>query len=162
MAPPPTSGWAGRPQWLRPINKIVGHMADRLGHKDPEHALNRAEETLTSQINRTGPDSREANLARTEVAKWLEKLERWTEARVLREKVLASFVEHRGADDLHTLVSEEWLAHNLGWSGMQEEAKPLYIHVREVRRRTLGPGDEDTLRVEARLTEINRYLGLDE
>jgi hypothetical protein len=121
------------------MNKVVGHMADRLGDKDPEQALKRAEETLTSQVARTGPDSREANLARAEVAKWLEKLERWTEARVLREKVLASFVENRGADDHHTLVYEEWLAHNLAWSGMLEEAKPLYIHVREVRRRTLGP-----------------------
>jgi hypothetical protein len=164
MDSPSSSEWSEGRKWFQGISKAGRRMTERRGGKDPENTLKLAEGALAFWIKRKGPDSREATGARADVAEWLERLEWWTEARVLREKVLASCTENWGADDPRTLIPEEWLAQNLAWSGMLEEANQASLrHVLECRRQILGgSADDNTLRVEARLAEINRYLGLDE
>lgn len=67
--------------------------------------------------------------ARELLAKRLEKADRWPEARVLREEVLAARRRNLGADDEGTLSAERWLARSLAHDRIDEEAVALADHV---------------------------------
>ena len=57
-----------------------------------------------------------------------------------------------GPDDIYTMEYEEWLAANLMKSGLRREARPLLVvHICDVRLRTLGAGNEATIRAQRRL-----------
>ena len=117
-------------------------------NEDPEERLNRLEALLARQIRIFGPDGGPAANARELVATQLEKMDRFTEARLLREEVVAAFRRNRGEEDEYTLLAEEWLGTNLAKSGKPREARLLYGHVYEIRLRTAGPEDKGTLRTQ--------------
>jgi hypothetical protein len=125
-------------------------------NEDPEHVLERRQKVLDRQIRVHGVDGGPTANARGDVAKQLEEMGRLVEARVLREGAVAAYRRNRGADDLFTVDSEEWLAANLMKSGLSGEARPLVVHICEVRLRALGPADEKTERACRRLAVIDQ------
>ena len=148
-------GWWGGTKWLRASGVRIRHVAYKLlALRDPAENLKVAEDVLARQIRLFGPDGGPTANARAEVAKRLEILERFVEARVLREEVVAAFRRHRGNDDLYTLVAEEWLAFDLVQCGMRDEASDLYSHVFQVRLRDLGPDDAKTVHARANLAAM--------
>jgi len=65
-----------------------------------------AEEILDTHIRVFGPDGGPTSNAKAEVTKRLEALERFVEARVLREEVVAANRRHRGNE---ALVTNPWV-----------------------------------------------------
>ena len=78
------------------------------------------------------------------MATQLESMDRFVEARLLREETFAAHRRSLGDDDEQTLVAEARLAVNMMKSGLREEAKEHFSHVYEVRLRALGPEHELT------------------
>ena len=129
------------------------------GTDDPEEVLQRYEKLLDRQIRVHGVDGGPTANARGMVAKQLEKMERLVEARVLWEQTVAAYRRSRGADDIYTMEYEEWLAANLMKSGLRREARPLVVHICDVRLRTLGAGNEATIRAQRRLEVLDGASG---
>lgn len=102
------------------------------------------EEALAIAIRRYGPDSGPAARGRGAVASQLERMGRFTEARLLREEAFAAYRRNLGDDDEETLSAEASLAVNMSKSGLRDEARPHLKHAYEVRLRTLGPEHELT------------------
>jgi hypothetical protein len=148
-------GWWSGTKWLRALGTRIRQVAYKvLAHRDPADNLMIAEDVLAKQLRRFGPDGGPTANARAEVAKRLEILGRFVEARVLREEVVAANRRHRGNDDLYTLAAEEWLAFDLVQCGMRDEASELYSHVYEVRLRDIGPDDARTAHARANLAAM--------
>lgn len=92
-----------------------------------------------------GPSESKSNyLARTvgrlpvperTLAKALDSAGRQTEARVLREQVVAACRRNRGDEDEQTLDAELWLAVSLAREGMYKGALSLATHAADGRRR---------------------------
>lgn len=127
------------------MGKRTKKLAQRLmDNKDPEKSLAEAEDVLAMLIRLHGPDSEQAVVGRGEVARRLESLNRFAEARLLREDLLVANRRNLGNDHISTLGAEANLAMNLIHEGSRREALPLLQHVRDVRLATLGPEDKDT------------------
>jgi len=107
-------------------------------------------------IRQFGPDGGPTANARADVAKQLEKMGRFAEARLLREEVVAANRRHRGDEHQLTLEAEEWLIVNLRDSGLLKEARSLCSQNREARLRKLGPDNEATVRVSRLLETIDK------
>jgi hypothetical protein len=139
-------GWHILPLWL---DKLVGRarqkVEDSATYDTPEEALEAAEKILRRQIRLYGPDGGPVAVGRSNVAKRLEDLGRFDEARLLREEVVAGYRRHLGDDHIYTLSAELALGINLKNSGMPDEARNVFAHVHEERKRVLGADDEATL-----------------
>jgi hypothetical protein len=85
----------------------------------------------------------------------LEVLDRWDEARLLREDMLSTFRVKRGPEHPETLTIESFLAINLRHLGRMDEATTLGAHVLECRRRVLGPDHPDTKSAQQFLNSLN-------
>lgn len=141
-------GWWKTPKWLRAHGNWVRRVSEGLVKDEaPEWRVKQLEDVLAAQIRLFGLDGGPTANARDDLAKQLEGMGRFTEARILREEVFAANQRHRGDEDSDTLTAEERLALNLANSGLTEDAKPLLAHICEVRLRTLGPEHKDTQRV---------------
>jgi hypothetical protein len=114
------------------------------------------EEALAIAIRRSGPDSGPAARGRGEVATQLEKMGRFTEARLLREETYAAYRRNAGDDDEQTLIAETLLGLNMREAGLREEARGHFRHVYEIRLRTLGPEHELTQWTERWLASTER------
>ena len=101
---------------------------------------------VDTQVRMFGVDGGPTANGRAEVARQLESMGRWVEARVFWEQVVAAYRRNRGADDLMTVQSEEFLALNLAKSGLHQDAINLMDHVVAVYRQALGPDHEETTR----------------
>ena len=133
--------------------RLARKAVDRLdAGSDPEDILERRRRLLDRQIKVFGIDGGPTANSRADVAEQLEKMDRLPEARVLREEVVVAYRRNRGADDLFTVDSEEWLAANLMRSGMTADARPLLDHIVDIRLRTLGAQHEATRRAQRRLS----------
>jgi hypothetical protein len=86
-------------------------------------------------------------------------MDRFEEARPLREQVADAYRRNLGDEHPDTLISEEWFAINLSRCGMLMESRALLSHVLEVRLRTLGDADDETIRVSRWLAFIDEQLG---
>jgi hypothetical protein len=95
---------------------------------DPAVALRLSEENLAGQLRLFGTNGSPTATARREVAKDLEAMGRFEEARPLREQVADPYRRQFGDEHPFTLTSEEWLAVNLNHSGIFMEARTLLIH----------------------------------
>jgi len=151
--------WRGLFGWFvrtRPMRAFLGRVNDYVDHSlailTPEETLAFLEERLTGAIRTGGVDIGPAAKGRELVADQLEKMDRFTEARVFREATLDSSRRNRGVDDWMTLRAEIFLASNLGASGMATEAVELLQHVYSVRERTLGPEHDETKKAQRWLT----------
>ena len=113
--------------------------------QDPESVLALYEEALKRQIRAHGDDSGPAANARSDIAKQLESMDRLDEARIYRQEAFDAYSRNRGVEDPYTLGAEEWLAVNLARCGLPAEATTHIDHVIEVRTRTLGPDNDETL-----------------
>jgi hypothetical protein len=149
-------GWKIHPRWVTAIGEWAGKTSERLSQdQTPEESLKRAEAALALMIRTHGPDGMPTAMGRARVAWQLEKMDRYTEARLLREEVLAAHRHHLGEEALSTLTSEENLAFNLNGAGMRDDARAHCIHVAEVRRRVLGADNKDTQRANRLLDVID-------
>jgi hypothetical protein len=149
-------GWWVNPKALGTVAEWAGKAADRLSKREsPEQRLKRMESALAMQIRIFGPDGGPTARARAAVAEQLEGMGRLTEAQLLRQAVLNANRRHLGDEHPHTLIAEGWLAINLRDQGLGEAARPLFKHVYEVRRRTLGPGDQQTVQAERYLASVD-------
>jgi hypothetical protein len=139
-----------RGNWAR---KIV----DRLERdQSPEDRLDVADQRLSSAIRKFGTDGGASANARADVAKRLEELGRYAEARLLRQEVLGANQVRLGSEHPHTLIAQSWLILNLRESGMNAEARPLAMHLYETRKVALGPYHEDTKWAADLLAAIDR------
>jgi hypothetical protein len=126
-------------------------MARIEAREGPEKILELRQKQLERQIRVHGVDGGPTANARGDLARHLEKMGRFVEARVFWEQALAAYRRNRGRDDIYTLQYEEWLAANLMTSGLTDEARPLVVHIYDVRLRTLGAENEETKRAQRRL-----------
>jgi hypothetical protein len=148
-------GWWVNPRPLGAVADWAGKAADRLSRKESsEQRLKGMESVLATQIRIFGPDGGPTARARAGVAEQLERMERLTEAQLLRHEVVNANRRHLGGEHPHTLIAEMWLAINLRDQGLGQDARPLFEHVYEVRRRTLGPVDLQTVQAERYLASI--------
>jgi hypothetical protein len=144
------------PGWRRLIGRSAQKGADRLTkNQSPEWRLRTLENGLARVIKKFGPDSGPAARGREAIAQQLEIMGRFAEARYLWQEALVAHRRHVGDDDERTLLTEELLAANIRRSGLREEARAHFLHVYEVRLRTLGPEDELTQRTERWLASID-------
>jgi tetratricopeptide (TPR) repeat protein len=139
-------GWHTLPKWMEPL---IGGIRRRIWgwanfDSNPEDALESAERSLQRAIRIYGPDGGPTAVCRGEVAKRLEALGRWDEARTRREEALDAYRRRLGDEHRYSLDAEMFLGDNLRNAGLTELARKYYLHVCEVRRRTLGPGDSQT------------------
>ena len=104
----------------------------------PEEVVQSSEWAVAFNIRHFGEDSGPACRAREDLAKGLDSVGRHTEARVLREQVVAACRRNRGPEDEQTLDAELWLVVSLAREGIYEEALPLAIHLRDGRRHIKG------------------------
>jgi hypothetical protein len=138
----------------------AGNLRERLEKdRDPAVVLRLAESNLDRQLRRFGTDGSPTARAREQVAQRLEEMGRFEEARPLRELVADGYRRHFGDEHPFTLTEEEWLAINLSKSGMLMEARVLLSHVHEIRLRTLGAANDETLKASRRLVIIDEQLG---
>ena len=114
---------------------------------------------LARAIRLSGPDSRPTAAARVDLAQQLEKMDRWPEARPLREAVFEASRHHLGDEHLDTLTAEWRFAINLVKQQMINQAKPLVVHVHDGVRSVLGPDDERTINAEKLLSRIDALTG---
>lgn len=127
------------------MGKATRKIALRLAkNQSPEWHLKMYEGALAAAIAKFGPDSGPAARGRGEVALQLESMDRFNEARLLREEIFDAHRRNLGDDDEETLVAEAWLALNMMKFGLRVEANEHFRHVYEVRLRTLGPEHELT------------------
>jgi hypothetical protein len=142
---------------MLPFGALAKRAFDRYyKNRDPEVRLAGLEDALSTVIRRSGADSGPAARGRVAVADQLEGMGRYTEARLLRE---AAFTAHRrnlGDDDEQTVIAEASLALNLAESDLPEEAKAHFMHVHEVRLRTLGPQNDRTKWCERWIAYLDR------
>jgi eukaryotic-like serine/threonine-protein kinase len=137
-------GWHTSPRWVDSLFSKAKTWAFRTADYTPEEALEAAEKGLALQIRLYGPDGGPTAASRGDVARQLERMGRLTEARLLREESLAAYQRRLGVEHRYTLDAELWLGMNLKAAGLPEEARSHFVHVCEVRRRILGPDDEQT------------------
>jgi hypothetical protein len=152
MNPHQDGAWKRR----RPWSSLVARMAKRFADKvisDPEESLAQTRIFYEKEVAQHGVDGQRTVAARGEVAKRLERLERYEEATPLREENLQICRRKLGPEDITTLTCEEWLVGNLLDCGRFEDASELGGHLYEALQRTAGPDHEDTLRV-ADLLEV--------
>jgi hypothetical protein len=140
-------GWWTLPSWTDPIGERLDHLRDRLEKdQDPEARLRWTESWLARLLRLFGPNGAPTTRARADAAKYLEAMDRFEEARPLREQVADAYRRNLGDEQPDTLISEEWFAINLSRCGMLMESRALLSHVLEVRLRTLGDADDQTIR----------------
>jgi hypothetical protein len=96
----------------------------------PDEQIAMAEQRVQTLIRTHGVDGGPTATARADLAERLERADRWSEARVLREEVLIARRRNLGADNEQTLSAELWLARNLTRDGMYEQALALAQHAR--------------------------------
>ena len=134
------------PRWLATPYEKLRDCATRCADAtlSPAEALALAEKTLARVIRIYGPDGGPTAVNRAHVARRLEALGRYDEARLLRQDVVAAYQRHFGIDNQHTLSAELALGINLAKSGMTDDARTMFTRVCEGRSRVLGPNDEAT------------------
>ena len=147
-------GWHTSPRWVDSLFSKAKKWAFRTANYTPEEALEAAESGLTLQIRLYGPDGGPTAASRGDVARQLEQLGRLTEARLLREESFAAYQRRLGDEHRYTLDSELWLGMNLKPSGLPHDARSHFAHVCEVRRRILGPDDQQTQLAERFLASL--------
>jgi hypothetical protein len=141
-------GWGRRPRWVLAIGRFASRVEKRFSEGDDlDTAIEDAERVLQLAIKFSGLDGGPTTAARRQFAWRLEQANRFDEARLHREQLLASMMRHLPLDDLDTLHDEEYLAANLARSGMANRARPLWHHILEAREISLGPDHEDCLRI---------------
>jgi Tetratricopeptide repeat len=151
-------GWWTFPRWIGLAGNRASRWVLRRSTKgmDPEVVLELAEDALARSIRVFGPDGGPTAGGRAQVAEQLERMDRYSEARLLREEVLAADRRNLGAEHQYTLNAELDLAVNLTNSGSPEEASLLCSHVIQVRESVLGPEHAETLSAKRLLTDIQR------
>jgi hypothetical protein len=122
---------------------------------DPEVVLAPTERQLRWLIRIFGLHGGPTTMTRGQVAKALEVLDRWDEARLLREDMLSTLKVTREPEHPETLIIESYLAINLRHVSRMDEAITLGAHVLECRRRVLGPDHPDTNSAQPFLNSIN-------
>jgi hypothetical protein len=130
-----------------------------MDNKDPEKSLAEAEDVLAMIIRLHGADSEQAAVGRSEVARRLESMARFAEARLLREEILDAHRRNLGDDHVETLDAEGILALNLVHAGLRPEAMPIFKHIRDVRLATFGPGDPETIWATSWVDGLTREFG---
>ena len=114
------------------MRRAAEHFEDRFTAAE---LIDMAEGRVQTQTRGFGVDGSPTANAREDLAAALEKGERWTEARVLREEVLAARRRNIGEDAVLTLAAEGRLALNLSHGEQWAEALPLAIHARDSYRK---------------------------
>lgn len=152
-------GWVVLPSWLTKLEVNCREWADRKAAYPPEKALEVAEKHLHRQIRIYGPDGGPTAVGRANVATKLEAFGRHDEARLLRQEVAAGYERHLGADHPYTLSAELALGINLTKSGMSDEARRVFAHVYEERKRILGPDDDATKTASRWLATVDQDPG---
>jgi hypothetical protein len=120
-----------------------------------------AEQRVQLMIRTHGVDGGPTSFARADLAVRLENADKWSEARVLREEVLASRRRNLGADNQQTLWAELWLATNLARGGSYDDALPLAVHARDGFRQVDGVDQEAFQTAEEIVTWITSSTGSD-
>jgi hypothetical protein len=152
--------WRTRPKWVETMSQAAGNLRERIEKgRDPAVVLRWSESNLARQLRLFGSDGSPTARAREQVAQRLEAMDRFEEARPLRELVADGYRKHFGDEHPYTLTQEEWLAINLMHSGMFTEARTLLKHIHEIGLRTLGAADDETLKASGRLAYIDEQLG---
>ncbi len=123
---------------------------------DPETVLWQLQQFSGRVVKRYGSDSLEAARSRVELSLQLGKMERWEEARLLREGSLASFRELRGEDDPETLRTEVSLAIATAHTGQLTESGAHLQHAASSSLEALGPDHEITRLAQTTLDEFRR------
>jgi hypothetical protein len=85
-------------------------------------------------------------------------MDRFEEARPLREQVADACRRNLGDEHPETLIAEEWFAINLSRCGRLMESRALLSHILEVRLRTLGEANDETLRASLWLAFVDEQL----
>lgn len=112
-----------------------------------ENRLQQAESILNRQARKYGSDGGPTASARADVAQILERMGRFSEARLLREKVLSDYRRHYGETHEWTLDAEFWVAPDFAKDGLPTGARELGDHVYESRVHAFGPDHKETLSV---------------
>lgn len=116
----------------KPRTRFFQNVAKRYEDKlSTDEKISIAEREVRTQIRLFGVDGGPTANARKDLAERLEGADRWIEARVLREEVLAGRRRHLGADHRETLVAELWLARNLSRDCIYDQALALAVHARD-------------------------------
>jgi tetratricopeptide repeat protein len=138
---------------------IGGQLRQAIDHlmrdEPPEDFLELQEKSLARSIRWFGIDSWQATNGRADVARRLEHLGRFDEARLLRERVLADRRQHLGEDHVGSLRAEECVALNLYNAGSQDEARSMYRCVVETYERRHGLEHPTTVRASRILTTMD-------
>lgn len=124
--------------------------------QDPERVLWQLEQFSGRIVKKHGTDSLKAARARMELSLQLGRMQRWDEARLLREDSLASFRALRGDGDPETLRTEISLAIALAHTGRSPDSGAHLQHAVSSSLEALGPGHEVTRLAQARLDEFRR------
>jgi hypothetical protein len=148
------SGWWLRPKWLRGIGGRLGDAIEARLPEDPNARLELLETSLSDQIKIYGPDGGPTAKVRSLIAKQLEAMGRYAEARLLWVEVLTASRKHLGDDAPDTLDAETWLVRNLVISGMSDAARSGAQHLYAARLKVNGPDDKTTLWVERLLVNL--------
>jgi hypothetical protein len=107
-------------------------------------------------VKKHGADSVEAARARMELSLQLGRMQRWEEARSLREGSLACLRRLQGEDDPETLQIEVGLAIALAHTGRLPEAEVHLRHAASSSLEALGPDHEVTRLAQSRLDEFRQ------
>jgi len=108
------------------VERFVRGLAARLEAQfTPDERVEMAERNIQTHSRFAGSDGGPAVNAREDLARSLEHADRWTEARVLREEVLAARRRNLGEENVQTLTAEVRLAVNLSHDGLNADALPL-------------------------------------
>jgi hypothetical protein len=131
---------------LRVTSKLAAKVEKRLS-KDmsPQERLTKVEDALDVLIRTYGPDGGPTANGRSRVADELEAMDRYQEARLLRQEALAAFRHHLGNDRPRTIEAETMLARNFLDSGLRGEARPLLRHIHDAEEARLGPNNVGTV-----------------
>jgi hypothetical protein len=155
-------GWSPSSRKLRVTSKLAAKIEKRLS-KDlsPQQRLTKVEDALDVLIRTYGPDGGPAANGRSRVADELEAMDRYPEARLLRQEALDALRHHLGNDHPSTITAETMLARNFLDSGLGIEARPLLRHIHDAEAERLGPDNKGTVWASKWLEYLDSELGSD-
>jgi len=150
-----------RRRWFRWTGEIA-NWAERRAERSvgsPEEGLTLAENRLAKSLSAEGPDAWRTINAMESVARFRERLGRYSDALPLRRQVVDARRSQLGTEDRLTLAAEARLAITLIELREPSEAKPLLAHVLGVMTEAQGSEDVTVLTVMERLADAEIALG---
>jgi hypothetical protein len=120
--------------------------------------LRRDQNALSRIVRLVGADPKKTAVMRSRIAKNLEEMARFAEARPLREELIVLYQQRYGGESDEALAAEEILAVNLSKDEQWQEARNIWRRTFTLRLHKNGPQNERTMRDARWLDFVNHRL----